>query len=232
MQRNRSAIYQALCTVLPEEDAETAVDIWEQNFSVSGSPFNGLNLFVRNICQTYDKPDQRKELLQAISRALLDREQVSTQSKAQVPAKSSDQPSVVPKLVIMEASPEPIAEPEMNTVEFASFQSLLSAWLIEINQHDEKMGLASREFLQKVVEDLPWSLAQQEQIIKFIHTGNTVQTRPYRNGQLKTLTKHFNAWVQETLGDQVAARITEQALNKVAQSSATMSYSPHDFFET
>ncbi len=73
IQRNKTAIYHALRTIFTKEEAETALDTWVNHFSASPSAFSGINLFARTICQIHDKTDRQRELLQALSRALLNR---------------------------------------------------------------------------------------------------------------------------------------------------------------
>jgi hypothetical protein len=81
-----------------------------------------------------------------------------------------------------------------------------------------------------VVNDLPWSEAQQEQLIRFVDAGNMVQTRAYREGQLKALFGSLKAWMEEKLGKKVSASLIERAMTDVGRAEAGRAYSPKSFF--
>lgn len=222
--RQKRAIRLALCTILTEEEADSAVNSWAQNFAASASAFSGLNLFAREVCETYGKSGRQRELVQAMSRALLSKE-----AERAVPV-AAPALSQVRTAEVEEISAELSPEPEMSTPEFATFQSFLITLLDELAQHNTELGWSCREFLQGVVDNLPWSPAQQEQVIKLIKSGATLQTRPYRAGQLKTLVHHLTVWMKETLGNETAALIVKQAISVAAKTNAGEVYSPREFF--
>ncbi|HEY8117697.1 MAG TPA: hypothetical protein VIE91_00510 [Methylophilaceae bacterium] len=224
LQRQKRAIHLALCTVLTEEEADSAADVWAQNFGASASVFSGLNLFAREVCETYGKSGRQRELVQAMSRALLSKEAKSTAPAAPVALVE------VNNVEMEELVAEPSSEQEVTTPEFATFQPLLLTLLDELAQHDAEQAGFCREFLLGVIDNLPWSPAQQEQVIKLINSGITVQTRPYRAGQLKTLMHHLTMWMKETLGNEIAARIVKNAIGEAAKTQAGTTYSPREFF--
>ena len=227
LQRKKQAIHHALCTVLTEEEAERAANSWAESISTSTSVFNGLNVFARKVCENYGKDGRQRELLLAMNRALITRD--TSQVERTVPAAA---PEAVPvRAVKIEAvSVESLLGREMNTPEFTSFQPLLLALLGELNRLDAKMGGLCREFLLGVVDNLPWSPAQQDQVVRLINTGATMQTRPYRAGQLKTLMHHLTVWIQEKLGNEIVEDVVRDAIKAVAITEAGMAYSPREFF--
>jgi hypothetical protein len=224
LQRKKRAIHYALRTVLNDEEAENAVNSWVRNFSPSNSAFSGLHLFARDVCRTYGKSDRQRELVQALSRALLIKEDESAEFLV------APVPTPVTVVKVEESNSEVWVEPEVCTPEFVSFQPFLLVWLDALTQHNAQMGSACREFILGIIDDLPWSPAQQEQIIKLIKTGATLQTRPYRAGQLKTLVQHITVWMQETVGQETSTHILNHAIDEVEKSKAGIAYSPHIFF--
>ena len=221
----KKAIHYALCTVLTEEEAESAINSWMQNVSSSASIFSGLNLFARNVCETYGKNGRHAELLQAMSRALM-----TGKVEPEVPVfKSTPPPAIVAK--VNEPVADSLSGPEISTPEFKSFQPLLRNMLYFLTQHNDEVGKSCREFLLGVVANLPWSEAQQEQVVKLIKTGSTMQTRPYRAGQLKILLHHLSLWMAEELGNESADRITHYAVGETERNPVSVAYSPREFFD-
>jgi hypothetical protein len=218
-QRKKQAIHFALCTVLTQEEAAGAINSWVQHISASTSLFSGLNLFARKVCKTYGKDSRHVELAQAMSLALM--------SRNVEPASNHARP--VPVEAVNESGSD-LSGPEIGTPEFASFQPLLLALLHEVTERDVELGRSCREFLLNVVDNLPWSPAQQGQVINLINTGSTVQIRPYRAGQLNALMHHFAVWMKDMLGDETAAILFQHAIDAVEQSDAAMAYSPRKFF--
>ncbi len=220
-QRYKIAVFRALCTVLNEEDAKTAAENWVQNYGKGGSVFNGLNLYVRTTCQTYDKVGSQRELIQEISRALLSRD------AAHVPRANPE-----PILTRMDAdmmSVSSLSGSEIKTVEFAGFQVLLLSLLAELKLNDVALEKACRKFLLDVVQNLPWSETQQNQVVTLIDTGSAIQTRSYRSGQLKNLIQYLTAWISENLGQSVATKIVERALINASSTKAGQACHPGEF---
>jgi hypothetical protein len=222
-QRKKQAVHFALCTVLTQEEAAGAVNSWVQNVAASASLFSGLNLFARKVCETYGKDGRHAELVQAMSRALMGGDVE--------PATPDADPVLAP--VQTESGNESTADlsgPEIRTLEFASFQPLLLVMLHEMTQRNVQLGESCRAFLLSVVDNLPWSPAQQGQLINLINSGSTVQVRPYRAGQLKALMHHLTVWMKEMLGGATTKLIARHAIAAVEQTSAGMAYSPREFF--
>jgi hypothetical protein len=225
----RRAIHQALCSVLSEAEADSALITWEKHFAESGSTFGGLNQFTREVCETYGKTGRQRELMQAISRAL-----VSKDGAMQHPESDAAPSSEMSVDAITEIGLEPVTEGDMeqavNTAEFQSFQPLLLALLADLDQHQVEVGRACRAFLSEAINNLPWSPAQQEQLVRLLYTGSTVQKRHYRPGQLKTLMHHLTVWMREKLGKDVSLLMVNRAISDISKTEAGRNYSPKKFF--
>lgn len=225
----KRAIHHALCSVLSAAEADSALITWEKHSAVSGSAFSGLNLFTREVCETYGKTGRQRELTQAISRALVSKDGVLQQHESDVASASETAADA-----ITEISLEPVTEGDVeqavNTAEFQSFQPLLLALLADIDQHQVEVGRSCRTFLVEVINNLPWSPAQQEQLIRLLYTGSTVQKRHYRPGQLKTLMHHLTVWMREKLSKDVSLLMVNRAISAISKTEAGRNYSPKKFF--
>jgi hypothetical protein len=225
----KRAIHHALCSVLSEAEADSALITWEKHFAKSGSAFSGLNQFAREVCETYGKTGRQRELMQAISRAL-----VSRDGALQHPESDAAPSTETSAVAITEISLEPVTEGDLeqavNTIEFQSFQPLLLALLADLDQHQVEVGRACRAFLADIINNLPWSPAQQEQLIRLLYTGNTVQKRHYRPGQLKTLMHHLTVWMREKLSKDVSLLMVNRAISEISKTEAGRNYSPKKFF--
>lgn len=221
-QRKKQAIQLALCTVLTHEEAAGAVKSWEQLVAASPSLFSGLNLFARKVCERYGKAGRHNELVLAMSRALM-----SGGADAELTG-DAESSGVRPEQE--GASTADIPGPEIRTPEFACFQSLLLVMLHKVGEFDPQLGRSAREFLLHVIDNLPWSPEQQDQLIKLINTGETRQTRPYRAGQLKALMHHFVLWMKDMLGDDTLRIVSGEAVAVVEHGHAGKNYPPGEFF--
>lgn len=222
-QRKKEAIHFALCTVLTREEAAGAVNTWEQHVSASASLFNGLNLFAHKVCVIYGKGNRHVELAQAMSRALMG---------GDLEHASNDAVPVLAPVQFASAGDtgEDLNGPQISTPEFACFQPLLLLLLSRITERDVSLGKACREFLLNVVHNLPWSPAQQAQLVNVINTGSTRQVRPYRVGQLKTLIGHLIVWMTDMLGNEATETFTRYAIDTVKRTDAGLAYAPSQFF--
>jgi hypothetical protein len=220
--RQRRAVHHGLCAVLSEDEAVTVLDQWVSHIGASGSVFNGLNIFVRNICTQLGKTELQREMLQSINRALMAKEEelrAAPDLNGLKPAKTkttSTQPA--------QAAVPAVAEGNAETAEFTSFQNLITATLEQVDNLSDSMGLDLRVFIQQVVENLPWSEAQQEQMLKFMESGRTIQTRAYRPGQLKTLMGHIRMWLLDNLGETASGRALEMAITKIEKTPENKAY--------
>jgi len=76
---------------------------------------------------------------------------------------------------------------------------------------------------------MPWSEAQQQQLLSLLLQGTTVQTRTYRPDQLKAFLKHFRSWMNDELGAAVAENLFNQALKETEGTAFGTQYSPQNF---
>jgi hypothetical protein len=235
--RQRRAVYHGLCSVLTEAEAFAALAIWDENASQSKSVFSGLNVYVRDVCTQFGKIEAQRELSQAINRALIAKSGDLTPLPESAPTVSQ---SEVGEVVESLSKPAPVAAapvtPAANfsdtatiTPEFQTFQVLLLGVLEHVDKQSATTGLECRDFIREVVSHLPWSEAQQQQLINLVDTGNTVQTRSYRAGQLKTMFGHLKAWLDDNVGKPASALAIDQALATAAKSSYASDYAPKLF---
>ena len=232
--RQRRAVYHGLCTVLTEPEAAAALVVWTEHFSDPDSAFSGLNSFVRDVSSSFNKVESQRELLHAISRALVTRQEdlrpapsLDGQPAAPVMVKESVLSPTVPE------SAQPAADNKDNvneTPEFQSFCVLLLALLDQAGQQQAPFSEQFRTYIKDVVNDLPWSEAQQEQLIKLVDEGRTQQTRAYRDGQLSALFGHIKVWMEEKLERKTSAAMIERAMTDAGKTEAGRQYSPKAFF--
>lgn len=226
--RQRRAVHHGLCSVLSEDEAITVLNQWVSHIGSSGSVFNGLNVFVRNVCTQLGKSELQREMLQSINRALMAREE----ELRAAPDLSGTKP-VAEKAVSNssgKSAPAETAAPASESAEFLGFQALLRALMDQVANQSDSLALDLSVFIQQVVENLPWSEAQQQQMIQFIETNHTVQTRSYRPGQLKTLMGHIRMWLVDNLGETATGRLLEIAIAQAEQADGPKGYPCKQFF--
>jgi hypothetical protein len=229
--RQRRAVYHGLCSVLTEPEAAAALVAWTAHFSAQDSAFSGLNSFVRDVSSSFDKVELQRELLHAISRALVSREE-DLRPVPMMDGQPDDNVQTLPPAVEI-ANPvvaDADAEGRIETPEFRTFCALLSTLLQLVDHQHAEFSTQLRLYIKEVINDLPWSEAQQEQLIKFIDIGSTVQTRAYREGQLKALFGHLKVWMEEKLERKSSAGIIERAMTEVGRMEVGHQYSPKLFF--
>jgi hypothetical protein len=225
----KRAIHQALRSVLSEAEADSALITWEQHFAKSGSAFSGLNQFAREVCEAYGKTGRQRELTQAISRVLVSKDGALQPPEVDVAPSIETSADAITEIGQESASGGDI-EPAVNTAEFKTFQPLLLALLVDLDQHQVEIGRACRAFLADVINNLPWSPAQQEQLVRLLYTGSTVQKRHYRPGQLKTLMHHMTVWMREKLSKDVSLLMVNRVIGEISKTEAGRNYSPKKFF--
>lgn len=245
--RQRRAVYHGLCGVLAEHEADIALSLWMERFQLSGSAFSGLNSFVRELCQQYGRPELQREMLLAINRALMAKEDdlrpapslsvdldpsVATNSRlsAKAPARVEKRPAADPVRAEVVSADATGGAAEFKTAEFQTLQVFLLELFDQVDIVSPASGMQFRDFIKEVVAHSPWSESQQLQLTQLIEQGATVQTRPYRQGQLKTLVKQMQAWLVDSLGEGAATTVVSQAIAGCSQHAAASAYSPRLFF--
>ena len=225
----KRAIYHALCGILAESDAAFALHAWVKKFSASGSVFGGLNQFAREVCDTYGQPGRHHELVRAMNRALVGNVNELRPLPDQQPEPVKTKAKVREE-VVLKPSENSLQLVSVHTPEFDCFKALLPALMAAIAQHSPHELTASRDFLIQVVDNLPWSPAQQQQVLDLLARGDAEQVRPYRSGQLKTLLNHLVVWLQEKIDKETAIMIVRQAVKDTSKTLAGTAYSPKAFF--
>ncbi|HSI43579.1 MAG TPA: hypothetical protein VK949_04495 [Methylotenera sp.] len=226
--RQRRAIHLGLTSILTETEATAALESWSTYFSESGSVFSGLNAFARDICDSFGKTGQHRELVKALNRALLTKDSGTSNSSA---AKKAERPSrAIPRPDISEAPAElAIDEEVISTPDFQTFQVLLLNLLRLVEENRDDLRFSAHRFLEEVIEHMPWSEAQQQQLMSLLVNGSTVQIRTYRADQLKAFLKHFRSWMADELGKAVASNLLKQALIETEVTAFGRKYSPNNF---
>ncbi|HZV61641.1 MAG TPA: hypothetical protein VFF75_04435 [Methylophilaceae bacterium] len=225
----KRAIHHALCGILAESDAANALHAWVKKFSATGSVFGGLNQFAREVCDTYGQPARQHELVRAMNRALVG----NINELRPLPDQQPDPVKTKAKVreeVVLKPTEDLQVQASVRTPEFECFKALLPALMTAIEQHSPHEVTASRDFLTEVVDNLPWSPAQQQQVLDLLLKGETEQVRPYRAGQLKTLLEHLVIWLQERIDRETAIMIIRQAVKETSKTLAGTTYSPKEFF--
>lgn len=232
--RQRRAVYHGLCAVLSEEEALSVLEMWAEQAKSSQSVFSGLNMFVREVCTNLGKTELQRELSQAINRALMakpgDLRELPTGEEVAAPVEAVA-PTKAPEPVAAAATGAvPVPSQSANsTPEFQTFQVLVLSLIDLVDQHSVATGLEFRDYIKDVVLHLPWSEAQQEQLVALVETGSTVQTRAYRAGQLKTLLGHLKSWLVDNIGNAAATLAVDQAVAAAAKSPSGAEYAPKAF---
>ena len=223
-QRQYRAIHLGLTSILTEDEANAALKSWSIYFSESGSVFNGLNAFARDICDSFGKTGQHRDLVRALNRALLNKDNTATKRTEEVSKKTSvtsPEPTVVAETLISDLA--------ISTPDFQTFQLFLLKLLRLVEENREDLRFSAHRFLEEVIEHMPWSEAQQQQLVSLLVNGTTVQTRTYRPDQLKAFIKHFRSWMADELGSAAAGNLLKQALRETEGTPLGAVYSPQNF---
>jgi hypothetical protein len=64
--RRRRAVYAALLTIFPPELARQAVGVWDRDYRHGRSPYDGLNVFARQVCGQFGEGGRHRELIQRL----------------------------------------------------------------------------------------------------------------------------------------------------------------------
>lgn len=222
-QIQRKAFYTGLTSILTEEQANEALEQWSAFINETGSAYNGLNNFARDVCKNYNKDDQHRDLVRALNRALFYKEKVLTATEVKKPTSKPALPIAEPntELVLME---QPVSTPD-----FQTFEYLFTKILKLVKAYNPETSAALLPFLNELIQSMPWSETQQQQILILIDAGTTTQMRAYRPDQLKTFLKHIRSWLIDEIGKQEAETLLIQAIKETEQQTVSTKYSPLNF---
>ena len=232
----QNSIYLGLQSVLTEAEANEVIEKWSTYFNGTGSIFNGLNSFAKEVCQSYGIADQQRDLLRALHRALL-------HADNDVSAKGLKD-STRNKLLIepaIESTTESTYELDnsdyttlfsplaINSPEFLTFQSLFLKLLDLLEKFENDISQKLNPFLIELIHSMPWSEGQQNQLLSLINTGKTVQLRTYKPDQLKSFIKHLRSWVDAEIGSTEAAKVINEAIEAVKSQPENLNYNVKKF---
>ncbi len=222
-QIQRKAFYTGLTSILTDDQANEALEQWSAFINETGSAYNGLNNFARDVCKSYNKDDQHRDLVRALNRALFYKDKVLTNTETKKPVIKS-----VPQ--IEEPKHEPVLmEQPISTPDFQTFEYLFTKILKLVKAYSPETSAALMPFLNELIQSMPWSETQQQQIIILIDAGTTTQMRAYRPDQLKTFLKHIRSWLVDEIGKQEAETLFIQAIKETEHQTVSTKYSPLNF---
>lgn len=233
-QAQRQAIYAGLKSILTEAEANTALEKWSSYFNETGSVFNGLNNFAREICISFDKNDRQRELVRALNRALIIQDKPEAAiSTALDENKKTLKTAIISSVATAELSensaPTTHIDLPINTPDFSTFKILFIHIINLIEKNNEQAGVAFKPFLAELIESMPWSEAQQMQMTVLVDSGSTVQVRSYRPDQLKAFLSHIRTWMADEMGIADAIRIFNQAVKNTEKMPVAVDYSAKNF---
>ena len=233
-QTQQEAIYAGLMHIFSEAEATIALKKLNSYISETGSVFNGLNNFARDICIDFDKKDQQRDLIRVLNRALIIKDKPTA---GQLSVKGNKQ-SVLKTIVTQPAdqlviddftySEEPATyiNQTISTPDFETFKVLLINIINDVEKNKPSIATPLKHFLNELTQSMPWSDAQQQQLITLIDTGSTNQVRSYGSDQLKTYLAHVRTWMDDEIGTADAMLIFNQALKDTEKLPVSSKYPP------
>jgi len=232
----QNSIYLGLQSVLTEQEANEVIEKWSTYFKGTGSIFNGLNSFAKEVCQNYGIADQQRDLLRALHRALLHGDNnVSTKG---LKDSTRNKPSIEPAIESATESSTELDNSDytalfshqaINTPEFLTFQSLFLKMLDLLEKFENGISQKLNPFLIELIHSMPWSEGQQNQLLSLINTGKTIQLRTYMPDQLKSFLKHLRSWVEAEIGSTEAAKVINEAIEAVKSQPENLNYNVKKF---
>lgn len=234
LQRQRQAIHAGLSRVLSAEQANAALQSWPKHYAAGGSVFNGLHAFARDVCLRFNIAGQQRDLVRSLNRALLDASRGKDFSHSEQPAlpASADRNKIInPGKHALQSTPiEETAPGEpIETADFQTFQALINALLQLLENSRPGLKPQAIHFLKEVVGSMPWSQAQQQQMLTLLSTGSTLQRRSYQLGQLTLFLQHLRSWMADEMGANVASNALKQAMQETEKTLSGIRYSPINF---
>jgi hypothetical protein len=224
----QNSIFIGLLSVLTEIEANEVMENWSTYFNETGSIFNGLNSFAKEICQNYGVVDQQRDLLRALHRTLLHTGnepdinglKENLQSKSYIESTKDLDDNDYSTL---------FTEQVISSPEFLTFQSLFLNILDLLEQSENDFNGKLNSFLTELTYSMPWSEGQQNQLISLINTGKTIQLRTYLPDQLKSFLKHFYSWLDDEIGSINATQVKSKAVELVKNQPKNLNYNVKKF---
>lgn len=222
-QIQRQAFFNGLTSILTEEQANDALNKWSAYITETGSAYNGLNNFAKEVCKNYAKDDQHRDLVRALNRALFNKNRMAVDTK-------EDLKKPVVTAVEAETGIEPslLIDQPVSTPDFQAFEYMLMKIMHLVSASTSNASMTLKPFLNELVESMPWSETQQQQILILIDSGVTTQMRAYRPDQLKTFMKHLHLWLAGEMGRNEAEAIWIEAI-KATEAQENIKYPASNF---
>ncbi|MDI1298515.1 hypothetical protein [Methylotenera sp.] len=232
----QNSIYLGLQSVLTEKEANEVIEKWSTYFKATGSIFNGLNSFAKEVCQSYGIADQQRDLLRALHRALLQGDSDLASNEVKVSSRNK-----LPIELTIESANELSSETDnseftalltnqvINSPEFLTFQSLFLKILDLLEKSEDGLSRKLNPFLIELIHSMPWSEGQQNQVLSLINTGKTIQLRNYKPDQLKSFLKHLRSWVESEIGSTEAAQVMSSAIEAMKNQPENLNYNVKKF---
>lgn len=228
----QNALYLGLQSVLTEAEANEVIEKWSTYFNENESIFNGLNSFAKEVCQSYGIVDQQKDLLRALHRALLHGDNdVNTKSlKDNIRNRFSIESATESSIELDNSDYTALfSQQAISTPEFLTFQSLFLKILVLLEKSENGIRQKLNPFLAELIQSMPWSEGQQNQLLSLISTGITVQLRSYKPDQLKSFLKHLRAWAEAEIGSTETAQVINEAIESVKSQPENLNYNVKKF---
>lgn len=224
----QNSVFIGLLSVLTEVEANEVMEKWSTYFNETGSIFNGLNSFAKEVCLDYGIVDRQRDLLRALHRALLqtDNESNTNGTKEILLSKSSIEST---KDISSNEKSASLTEHVISTPEFLTFQSLFLKILDLLERSDTDFSGKLNPFLTELTLSMPWSEVQQNQLISLINTGKAVQLRTYLPDQLKSFLKHLNSWLEDEVGSSNTLQVINEAVEFVKYQPENLNYNVKKF---
>ncbi len=232
----QNSIYLGLQSVLTEKEANEVIEKWSTYFKGTGSVFNGLNSFAKEVCQSYGIADQQRDLLRALHRALLKGDsdlasnevKVSPRNKLPIELTSESANELSSEIDNSEFTAR-FTNQAINSPEFLTFQSLFLKILDLLEKFENELSHKLNPFLIELIHSMPWSEGQQNQVLSLINTGKTIQLRNYKPDQLKSFLKHLRSWVEAEIGSTEAAQVMSTAIEAMNNQPENLNYNVKKF---
>lgn len=222
-QIQRKAFYNGLTSILTEEQANDALNKWSAYITETGSVYNGLNNFAKEVCKNYAKDDQHRDLVRALNRALFNKNRMTIDFRENI-----KKPAVAFVEAEIDAESSLSIDQPVSTPDFQAFEYLLIKIMHLVSESASTASMKFKPFLNELVESMPWSETQQQQILILIESGVTTQMRTYRPDQLKTFMKHLRLWLAGEMGRKETEALWAEAI-KATEAQESIKYPASNF---
>ncbi len=234
--KRRRALLHGLRSLLTPQQAVGALCMWERDFAAGESPFTGLLLYTKSVCDFFGKVGRRKELHSALLAALFLQEdklpedptaemrQVAAhfwhaQTLAEVAEPVTE--IVAPPAKVEIAAPEPVVVPALNTTLSLLLRSLLS----ELSTYQPETCADCITFVCNVIGQLGLPVSMNLAIMNHLRSAEPAPLLGNIPGNKAANLVHLMyVWMAETLGPVLADRMLSVAVQTVERDPAASAY--------